>query len=241
MKRIIVLVLLLSIGSGLLVSAVVLTALETEVEFNALKLNYDVRIGIFKVGKMLLTASFDDESYELEGGLEAGGPIEKLLNLQGDFVVTGTFSDGVPATEKYVLIEEEKNKDERKVITVENGSTTVEETGKEIVEFATPNGNDLMTTLFMHSECQEEMEVFEDDESFIVKLEREVAHRKIWQGRKHYSGMTTLCNYEFVYKKDEVRKIDIWLGEVNGRVVPVRIKFRVPVLPNGLFTLRTTD
>lgn len=212
--------------------------ISTAEESKTVALIYDVKLGFFTVGITELELTTAEESYELIGDLNTGGTLGQLLNLHGEFVATGTVEDQVPTTKTFTMIEEKEKKQTRKEIIVKDQMTTIKRTDRDDWEFATPVGNDFMTTLFAYSSCQDEMQVFDEDETFIVRLKEEVADKKLSQGRKYVSGVTTLCHYEFIYDDDETRRVDIWYGEFEDQIVPVRLEIRIRFLPNGIFKLR---
>ena len=209
-------------------------------ESHEIELFYDVNLGLFRVGETELKLTTTAATYKLEGVLDTKGALGNLLKLHGEFTAEGTLENQLPVTQAFEIIEENKKKEERKVVRVMDNRTTIERTGKDDWEFDTPKGNDFMTTLFAYSSCQDEMRVFDEDESFIVRLKEQIEDRKVSQGRKFFSGLTTLCQYEFIYEDDETRRVDIWYGEFQGRIVPIRLQIRIAVLPDGIFRLRKT-
>lgn len=213
----------------------------TEAENLMVALIYDVKLGFFGVGITELELTTTAESYELKGDLNTGGTLGQLLNLHGEFVATGTLMEQIPTTKTFTMIEEKEKKQTRKEIIVKDQMTTIKRTDRDDWEFETPRGNDFMTTLFAYSSCQDEMQVFDEDETFIVRLKEEVTDKKLSQGRKYFSGLTTQCQYEFIYDDDETRRVDIWYGEFGDRIVPVRLQIRIRFLPNGIFKLRKSD
>lgn len=215
--------------------------ISTAEESETIALIYDVKLGFFTVGIAELELTTAEESYELIGDLNTGGTLGQLLNLHGEFVATGTVADQVPTTKTFTMIEEKEKKHTRKEIIVKDQLTTIKRTARDDWVFATPEGNDFMTTLFAYSSCQDEMQVFDKDESFSVRLKEEIADKKLSQGKKYVSGVTTLCHYEFIYDDNETRRVDIWYGEFKDQIVPVRLEIRIRFLPNGVFKLRKVN
>ncbi len=212
-----------------------------DAESQTVALIYDVKLGFFGVGVTDLELTTTEESYELKGDLNTGGTLGQLLNLHGEFVATGTLVEQIPTTKTFTMIEEKEKKQTRKEIIVKDQMTTIKRTDRDDWEFATPSGNDFMTTLFAYSSCQDEMQVFDEDETFMVRLKEEVSDKKLSQGRQYVSGLTTQCQYEFIYDDDETRRVDIWFGEFEDRIVPVRVQIRIRFLPSGIFKLRKIE
>ena len=206
----------------------------------SVSLHYDGRLGPIRVGTIEADLSIKNDIYELEGSITGAGPIKRLLKWQGEFASKGVFEEGRPVTQAYLLLEREENKGkvERKTVLVHGSTTYISETGKPRVEKPRPEGIDMMSAIFANSQCADEMVVYDGEDPFVIKLKSRDSNKKLRQGRKYFSGETELCRYEFIYDEDEVRKVDIWIAEIQGRGVPVRIRIRVPVIPDGVFKLR---
>ncbi|MCY3884018.1 MAG: hypothetical protein OXG24_03795, partial [Gammaproteobacteria bacterium] len=148
--------------------------------------------------------------------------------------------EGIPISTSYFLTEREEKEGQEEVKTVHvfDEIVVIKETGKSDVEREKPHGIDMMTALFANTQCRDEMLVHDGEDPFVIKLWKRKPEQKLRQGKNYYSGITELCRYRFIYDEDEVRKVDIWLGEVEGRRVTVRLSIRIPVVPNGVFKLR---
>lgn len=201
---------------------------------------YDGRVGPIKVGVIEAHLTIQGQSYELEGSISGAGPIARLLDWKGEFAATGILEEGIPITKSYLLteVDEKDGEEETKTIHVFDEIVVISETGKPQVERPKPHGIDMMTALFANSQCREEMLVHDGEDPFVIKLWKQKPDQKLRQGKNYYSGIAEMCRYRFIYDDDEVRKVDIWLGEVEGRIVTVRLSIRIPVIPNGVFKLR---
>ena len=201
---------------------------------------YDIRVGPLQVGTLEGKLSVADESYELEGSIIGKGPIARLLDWKGDFAAEGNFVEGFPEANKYLLLEreEKKGKVERKTIVLYDGKVRIIETGHPSIEREAPRGIDMMSAILINTQCRDEMVVHDGEDPFIIRLKKREEDKKVRQGRKHFSGLAEMCQYEFIYDEDEVRKVDIWIAEFEGRRVAVRVRFRIPVIPDGVFKLR---
>lgn len=205
-----------------------------------LALIYDGRVGPIKVGVLEAHLAIKDQSYELDGLIAGAGPIARLLDWKGKFEAEGVFEEANPKTTSYTLTEEDEKGDELEIKTVHiSGSTVViTETGHPRIEREKPRGIDMMSAIFANTQCREEMLVHDGEDPFVIKLAEQKSDVKIRQGKRFYSGSADMCSYKFIYDEDEIRKVDIWLADVQGRRVPVRLRFRIPVLPDGIFRLR---
>lgn len=210
-------------------------------ESNEFSLIYDGRVGPIKVGILEAHLVIKDQSYELDGQIAGAGPIARLLDWKGEFAAKGVFKGGNPITTAYLLMErdEKGEKEERKTIIIYDSTVVISETGKPRVEREKPTGIDMMSAIFANSECRDEMLVHDGEDPFVIKLWKQKPDQKLRQGKDYFSGSAEMCRYKFIYDEDEVRKVDIWLAEIHGRKVPVRLAFRIPVIPDGVFKLRT--
>ncbi len=205
---------------------------------NKYAVDYDIKLGVFNVGSMRAEIDRTDTTYSVDGSLEAGGPIKRFLNLHGEFATHGVFDELQPITTAYVLIQNDERKKQRKVTVASEGTTRVHRNDKDTMEYQTPEGTDIFSLLLLHDKCVDGINVYEGDDPFKIKLRSKKEDKKLSQGRKHFSGTTDQCLYNFEYEDGEVRKVQIWLGELDGRVVPVRIRISVPFVPDGVFKLR---
>lgn len=206
-------------------------------------LKYDGRVGPVRVGKLEALLTVQNDTYELDGSIVGTGPLKRLLKWQGEFTAKGVFQEERPITTSYQLTESEKRGDETeiKIIRILESTAFVSETGKPDIEIPAPEGIDMMSFMLVNASCAEDMVVHDGEDPFQIKLKHPGEDRKLRQGRKYYSGEAEMCRYEFIYDEDEIRKVDIWLAEVDGRKVPVRIRIRIPVIPDGVFKLRLLD
>ena len=211
-----------------------------ESETNEISMFYDGRVGPIKVGVIEAHLTINGKAYELDGEIAGAGPIGRLLDWKGEFAAKGVFEDGSPVSTAYLLMERDEKDDklETKTILIYDSTVVINETGKPRIEREKPRGIDMMTAIFANSECREEMLVHDGEDPFVIKLWKQKPDQKLRQGKNYYSGSAEMCRYKFIYDEDEVRKVDIWLAEIQGRRVPVRLAFRIPVIPDGIFKLR---
>lgn len=202
---------------------------------------YDVKVGWMKAGEMNTTLLFDSDKYQLEGRIRTMGMFARFLRWQGNFSAVGTMRDGRPHTEVYLVIEHERDdsdKGESKIVITDDESTRIHRTGRESKRRKQPRGEDLMSTLLMLTRCDETLIVHDGEDPYEVHLVREKNFKRINQGTQHYTGPATMCRYQLMYEGRQLRKVDVWLAEVGGRTTPVRIRVRIPLLPDGLMKLR---
>ena len=211
-----------------------------ESESSEISMVYDGRVGPIKVGVLEAHLAIKDGAYELDGEIAGAGPIARLLDWKGEFAAKGIFEEGYPMSTAYLLMErdEKDEKQETKTVLIYDSTVVINETGKPRIEREKPRGIDMMTAIFANSECREEMLVHDGEDPFVIKLWKQKPDQKLRQGKNYYSGSAEMCRYKFIYDENEVRKVDIWLAEIQGRRVPVRLAFRIPVIPDGIFKLR---
>ncbi len=204
---------------------------------------YDGNVGPVRVGLLEVELQITDDAYEMEGEIAGAGPIKRLLNWRGTFTAGGTFADERPVTSSYFFEQDEvrRKKKEVKRVTVSGPVTRITETDKEDLEFPTPPGNDMMTAILLDPSCDEAKDVHDGENSFILELYATKPERNVKQGRNYWTGTADLCRYKVMVDGKEMRKLDLWIGEVDGRLAPVRIGVRIPLIPDGVFKLRIAE
>ena len=155
--------------------------------------------------------------------------------MAGTFAAVGRFVDGFPASEAYLLFEEDR--DDREFLLAFNGRTTIHKSDGESEELAAPAGSDLMSVMFLADHCLDETTVHDGEDAYHLVPVRSQPH-KLSQAEAYYSGDAQRCDYRFRYVDGSTRRVSVWMAEWNGRRLPVRIQIRVPLLPDGTLRLR---
>ena len=202
---------------------------------------YEIKVGWMRAGEMSTTLEIEADKYQLHGEIRTVGFFASLLRWQGDFSAVGTLVNGTPQTDVYLVIEREREKDERsssKIVITDEESARIHRTGRKSKRVQHPSGDDLMSTLLMLTSCESTLLVHDGEDTYVVNLVKPAKVTQINQGKAHYSGPSELCRYQLMYEGRQLRKVDVWLADVLGRTMPVRIRVRIPILPDGLMKLR---
>ena len=196
---------------------------------------YDARVGFLSAGTLEVNMLLSDGRYEMFGDVRTSGAIERFFRWRGKFAAVGFMVEESPRTRAYLLFEETKSA--RKVTLAAHGRTTIHRPAGASREVQYPRGSDLMSVLFLTNHCFNSAWVHDGEDAYevILKTSRQT---KVEQGRAYFRGRAEQCRYRFRYGKDEARGLDVWLGLDDDRLVPVRIRVRVPFRPDSLLKLR---
>ena len=196
---------------------------------------YDARVGFLSAGTLEVNMLLSDGRYEMFGDVRTSGAIERFFRWRGKFAAVGFMVEESPRTRAYLLFEETKSA--RKVTLAAHGRTTIHRPAAASREVQYPRGSDLMSVLFLTNHCFNSAWVHDGEDAYEVIL-RTSRQTKVEQGRAYFRGRAEQCRYRFRYGKDEARGLDVWLGLDDDRLVPVRIRVRVPFRPDALLKLR---
>ena len=195
----------------------------------------DARVGFLSAGTLEVNMLLSDGRYEMFGDVRTSGAIERFFRWRGKFAAVGFMVEESPRTRAYLLFEETKSA--RKVTLAAHGRTTIHRPAGASREVQYPRGSDLMSVLFLTNHCFNSAWVHDGEDAYEVIL-RTSRQTKVEQGRAYFRGRAEQCRYRFRYGKDEERGLDVWLGLDDDRLVPVRIRVRVPFRPDALLKLR---
>ena len=204
---------------------------------NALHLRYDVRVAWLNAGQLTADLRTHGERYELEGEIATSGVMDRVFKWRGTFAATGRMVQGHPHTTAYLLFEEDGKG--REMVLATRQETTIHATGRASETLPAPQGSDLMSVLFLASHCVAETTAHDGEDVYHVHLAR-AAEQSLRQKEPYYSGSTERCDYRFRYEDGTVRRISLWMADWRQRRLPVRIRIRVPLLPDVVLRLRQT-
>ena len=202
----------------------------------AQELHYDAQVAWLNAGTVDLSFDRDADRYELSGMVATSGTMNRFFRWQGRFAATGRFVAGYPTTEAYLLLEDDG--ETREALLTFKDTTTIHATDRDSKEIDRPPGSDLMSVTFLAPHCLEDGTVVHDGEDtyrveLIANSTQELRGPVPW-----FSGPTTRCDYRFREVGRRARRVSLWVGEVGGLQVPVRIRVRVPLFPDGVLRLR---
>ena len=156
---------------------------------NELSLSYDIRIGWISAGSMSAKVCMNGDEYGMRGNLRTRGPFERFLRWRGQFAADGAFESSIPQTYKYVVVEENLNKNKKKVVYMDQSGATVYASGKETRHVDAPAGADIMSSLLLSEMCRNTLVVHDGEEPYDINLYDIATGRRITQGSNHFNGI----------------------------------------------------
>ena len=200
------------------------------------ELRYDAQVAWLDAGTVELRIERFGDRYELGGLVETSGAMNRFFRWQGRFAATGRFVDGYPTTSAYLLLEDDG--ETREVLLALPDKTTIHATDRPSEEVARPPGSDLMSVTFLASHCLADGTVVHDGED-VYRVDLLSTGDDVLRGPPpSYAGPAKRCRYRFQEEGRRPRRITVWVAETGGRELPVRIRIRVPVFPDGVLRLR---
>lgn len=204
------------------------------------ELHYDAQVAWIRAGTVDLSLARDGDRYELAGMVATSGAMNRFFRWQGRFAATGRFEAGFPVTDAYLLLEDDG--ETREVLLAFQDKTTIHATDRDSEEVERPPGSDLMSVTFLAPHCLADGTIVHDGEDlYRVELldASELEPVASTQPSAAWRSVATKrCDYRFQEPGRRPRRISLWLGDVDGLEVPVRIRVRVPVFPDGVLRLR---
>ncbi len=197
---------------------------------------YDAQVAWLNAGRIELRLALRDEQrYELSGSVYTSGAMNRFFRWQGRFAATGSFQDGQPRTDAYLLLADDG--ESRELVLAAGERTAIHRTGRTSQELPQPPGTDLMSMTFLGAHCQDAVTVHDGEDAYRIALVREGV-QTLRDKAPYYSGSAKRCDYRFRGPRGRTRRVSIWAAPVGERTWPVRIRIRVPLLPDGLLRLR---
>lgn len=203
------------------------------------ELRYDIQVAWIAAGEIAMQLTQNGDRYVLAGTVATSSLMDRFFRWHGRFISIGKFEGGFPRTDAYMLWGEAKNK--RETVFSFGGTTTIESSRGGTEEVPQPPGSDLMAVTFLAPHCLRETTLHDGEDLYRLHLENSVAEERLPQRRHYYSGPSQRCDYRFAYSDGSTRRLSLWMGPWQGRQVPVRVRVRVPLLPDGNVFLRTSE
>jgi Protein of unknown function (DUF3108) len=180
------------------------------------KLGYDAFVGGAKVGAAEVTIEKDTASYAISGSAWTIGVLNFVTRWQSIFSATGRLGEQGPTTDRYSLVE--RARDKVKELFLEDGHLTYVKNGHMRNPVA-PSSLDLLSALFVTPGCAAAgSEVHNGKDLYAVKLTRRET-----LAASTDNGATERCEFEVSDSDNERINATIWLGQVDGITVPLRL------------------
>jgi len=198
-------------------SAIVATLLLTAAPVWAQQttLGYDAFVGGAKVGAAEVKIEKDDARYQIDGKAWTVGVLNFVTQWQGVFSSTGRLADSGPVNDGYRFVE--RARDKVKELSLSGGQLTYMKNG-HVRSPRPPTSLDLLSALFVSRDCASAgSEVHNGKDQFSLKLtgQESVASSD--------DGATERCTFEISNKENERIDATVWLGQIDGLMVPVRL------------------
>lgn len=203
------------------------------------ELRYDIQVAWIAAGEIVMQLTQDGDRYALSGTVATSSLMDRFFKWHGRFISMGEFVQGFPRTDVYMLWGEAK--DERETVFSFAGATTIRSSRGTAEEVPQPTGSDLMAVTFLAPHCLRETTLHDGEHLYRLRLEHSAAEEPLPQRRHYYSKPSRRCDYRFAYSDGSTRRLSLWIGNWKGRQVPVRLRVRVPLLPDGNVFLRVGE
>lgn len=179
-------------------------------------LGYDAYIGGSKVGGAEVTIEKGTANYAISGSAWTIGMLNFVTRWQSIFSAAGRIGDTGPVTDTYSLVE--RARDKVKELFLSDGHLTYVKNGHTRTPQA-PTSVDLLSALFVTPGCAAAgSEVHNGKDLYAVRLTQRETLTATVQG-----GATERCVFEVSDSDNERIDATIWLGNVDGLTVPLRL------------------
>lgn len=175
------------------------------------RLDYDAYLAGTKVGGAAVTIEKTSDSYAIEGKAWSTGFLRMVTKWRSIFSASGNLEDGRPVAEEYGFIQKARNK--IKQVFLRKGEVRYVRNGEERVPDVDPAHTDLLSALFMPNGCSTQTSVHNGKDYFRLTLTAEDPNPENMR-----------CEYQVIDENDELTHATIWLGEVDGLLVPTRME-----------------
>ena len=204
---------------------------------SSLQLHYDIEVAWIDAGEIVMRLSRDDDRYTLSGRVATSRMMDRLFRWRGRFVAAGRMAAGMPRTNAYLLWGDDG--EEQETLVSFGGETTIVKSHGETVVRPQPPGSDFMSMTFLAPHCLEETTLHDGDDLYRLVLEGQANAVQLTHRSPYYTGVADRCDYRFRYTNGRTRRLSLWVARWQGERLPVRVRVRFPLLPDGNLLLRT--
>ena len=195
-------------------------------------LGYDAFIGAAKVGGAEVKIETDAARYSISGQAWTVGVANFMTHWQSIFSSTGRLEDSGPINDGFRFVERARNK--VKELLFSDGQLTYIKNGELRPAPAVPNSLDLLSALFVARDCAAAgSEIHNGKDRYSLKL---LARQSLPVSD---SGATERCTFELRDEDQERIDATVWLGQIAGLIVPVRLDLRGAL--EGTWKLQSTS
>ena len=195
---------------------------------------YSVRIAFLDTGDFHFKLTSSPVRYFFSGHFETKGLINKYYSWKGDFAAIGSVDNGFPTMEKYYA--RSKSKDhELKLVVLRAEGVRILPAGDKVFRFADrPQGDDLVTALFLTPRCYDGKYVNDGEDTFEMFL---IKAKEIKQKEERY-GPILKCYYRVKDYKGRSRRLNVTLASSAHGAITKEVRVKIPLLPDIVFDLK---
>ena len=195
---------------------------------------YSVRIAFLDAGNFHFKLSSSSTRYSFIGHFETKGLINKYFSWKGDFAAIGSLENGSPTMEKYYARSESKDH-ELKLVVLRSEGLRFLPAGEKVFQFADrPQGDDLITALFLSPRCYDGKYVNDGEDTFEMFL---IKAKEIKQKKEKF-GPTLKCYYRVKDYKGRSRRLNVTLASSVFGAITKEVIVKIPLLPDLVFDLK---
>ena len=198
---------------------------------------YDARMAFLNAGKLALELNRFDDEYEVSGEFQTSRTMSAYYNWNGIFVATGKWEGHGPVTKAYMSRTVSKDDDLKIVINYEDSARLLDGPDSSFESISKPPGIDLISALFFTPTCFTGGVVHDGEDAYRLELRSKKTHN-LNGGSRYYKGEVVSCDYTVRDHKNRKRRVVVSLADVDGTIVAVQIRAKIPILPDAVFRLR---
>ena len=198
-------------------------------------LHYDVQVAWIQAGEIVMQLTERGERYMLSGTVTTSPLMDRFFRWRGQFVSSGRFNDGFPRTDAYLLQGDNGERQETSVSF--DGKTNIATSDGESREVDLPPGSDFMSVTFLAPHCLVDATLHDGEDLYHLQLTR-TSEEHLALKPPFFAGWSQRCDYKFRFDDGSTRRVSLWTAEWQGRRLPVRVRVRIPFLPDGVLQLR---
>lgn len=227
-----------ALATGIVVTGWALAVIAAEPRAAALTLRYDVQVAWIQAGEIAMQFTQTGDRYALSGTVATSPFMDRLFKWRGRFVATGRFHGDVPHSDTYLLWGSDGEREERSITF--GGRTVITTSRGESRDIPQPPGSDFMSVTFLAPHCLVDTTLHDGEDLYHLQLVR-ASDETLALRPPYYADATQRCDYKFRYDDGSIRRVSLWMGYWQGRRLPVRVRVRIPLLPDGVMHLRTEE
>lgn len=198
---------------------------------------YDASMSFIDAGALSLQMFRSGADYEVLGEFQTSRMMSNYYKWNGVFAASGRWEGEGPVTRAYMSRTVSKDDDLKIVLNYENSARLLDGPDGDFEDIAKPSGVDLISALFFTPSCFQGGEVHDGEDTYRLELRSEKP-KSLSADEDHYAGPVTNCDYNVRDHKDRKRRVVVSLAEVDGTMMAVQVRAKIPILPDAIFRLR---